>query len=175
MTVTYRDATPEDAKILAELGRATFTETFGHLYSAENLAAFLETHSPERWRGELSDPAYAVRLAEEEGQAAAYAKLGPPSLPFETKRPAIELRQFYVLKPWHGAGIAREMMAWTIAAAKARKAEELYLSVFTDNYRARRFYDRYGFEQVGIYHFMVGSHADEDLVMRLDLENVRAG
>jgi len=170
VTVTYRNARPEDAAVLAELGRATFTETFGHLYTPENLAVFLESHSEERWRDELSDPAFAVRLAEEDGRAAAYAKLAPPSLPFETERRAIELRQFYVLGPWHGLGISERLMDWALGEARRRGAEELYLSVFVDNHRARRFYARYGFEQVGTYDFMVGTHADLDLVMRLKLE-----
>jgi GNAT superfamily N-acetyltransferase len=173
MTVTYRNAAPADAERLAELGRATFVETFGHLYSPENLAAFLQSHDPGRWRAELSDPAFAVRLAEEDGRAAAYAKLAPPSLPFETDRRAIELRQFYVLSPWHGRGLSTALMQWALAEARRRGAEELYLSVFVDNHRARRFYARYGFEQVGTYDFMVGTHADLDLVMRLDLDRVR--
>ena len=46
---------------------------------------------------------------------------------------------------------------------------ELYLTVYVDNHRARRFYDRYGFERVGRYDFMVGSHADEDVIMRRSL------
>lgn len=167
--IAWRVARPDDAETLAALGRATFTETFGHLYTPENLAAFLETHSAERWRAELADPAFAVRLAEEEGRAVAYAKLGPPSLPFEVSGPTIELRQFYVLKPWHGRGVAREMMEWVLAEARARGARQLYLSVFTDNHRARRFYERYGFEAVGTYHFMVGTHADDDIILRLDL------
>ena len=29
-----------------------------------------------------------------------------------------------------------------------------------------RFYDRYGFEAEGRYDFMVGNHADEDIIMR---------
>jgi RimJ/RimL family protein N-acetyltransferase len=33
------------------------------------------------------------------------------------------------------------------------------------NERARRFYDRYGFEAVGRYDFMVGNQADEDIIM----------
>lgn len=173
MTLRGRNAGPDDAPVLARLGRATFTETFGHLYAPEDLAAFLENHSENRWRGELTDPAFAVRLAEEEGRAAAYAKLGPLSLPFETKRPAIELRQFYVLKPWHGRGVASELMRWALAEARARGAEELYLSVFVDNHRARRFYARYGFEMIGTYHFMVGAQADDDLVMRLALGEAR--
>lgn len=173
MTLVYRNAGPGDAATVATLGRATFIETFGHLYSPENLAAFLENHSEERWASELADPRFSVRLAEEDGIAAGYAKIAPPLLPFETARPATELRQFYVLGPWHGRGVSGALMEWALAEAGRRGAEELYLSVFVDNHRARRFYARYGFEQVGTYDFMVGTHADLDLVMRLDLKDVR--
>src|SRR5688572_19363533 len=108
--VTFRDATPADAPLMAALGPRTFTETFGHLYTPENLAAFLANHSEANWQGELDDPRYAVRIAEQGGEAAGYAKLGPPSLPFETRAPAIELRQFYVREPWQGRGVAAELM-----------------------------------------------------------------
>ncbi|MBX9881444.1 MAG: GNAT family N-acetyltransferase [Sphingomonas sp.] len=164
-----RLAQPDDAEALSTLGKETFVETFGHLYTPENLAAFLENHAPERWAEQLADPAYAIRVAEAEGRPIAYAKLGPPSLPFTPQGHPIELRQLYVLKPWHGCGLAARLMEWTIAEARARGADELYLSVFTDNHRARRFYERYGFEFVRTYAFMVGSHADEDHIMRLAL------
>ena len=169
MSVTFRNAGARDAGTLAELGVRTFTETFGHLYTPENLAAFLVNHSEEKWQIELSDPAFAVRLGEADGQAVAYAKLGPPSLPFEPQGTPIELRQFYILKPWHGTGAAEELMQWVLGEAERRGADELYLSVFVDNHRARRFYERYGFEPVGRYDFMVGTHADEDIVMRKPL------
>jgi hypothetical protein len=32
-----------------------------------------------------------------------------------------------------------------------------------------RFYERRGFAAVGRYDFMVGNHADEDIIMRLQL------
>ena len=60
-------------------------------------------------------------------------------------------------------------MDWAIATARARGAQDLFLSVYVDNHRARRFYERYGFERVGRYQFMVGAHADEDDLMRLAL------
>ena len=110
-----------------------------------------------------------MRLGFVDGVNAAYAKLGPPKLPFEAKGPTIELKQFYVLKPWHGAGLAAQMMAWVLAEAKRRGASAIHLSVFTENVRAQRFYARYGFVEVGRYAFMVGSHADEDIIMRLAL------
>jgi GNAT superfamily N-acetyltransferase len=167
--ITYRDATASDVSLLSSLGARTFAETFGHLYRPEDLAIFLLNHSAEKWAGELADPDYVVRLAEVDGEAVGYAKLGPPSLPFEPRGPSIELRQFYLLGPWQGRGIAQELMRWVLEKARARGAEDLYLSVFVDNHRARRFYARYGFEYVCNYAFMVGSHADEDHVMRLAL------
>ena len=167
--IAWRTADAADAAIVAELGRRSFTETFGHLYTPENLAAFLRNHSDANWREELADSRFAVRLGEADGEAVAYAKLGPPSLPFEVKGPTIELRQFYVLQPWQGAGVAGDLMAWVLEEARRRSAEEMYLSVFVDNGRARRFYERYGFEYVGRYAFMVGTHADDDLMMRLRL------
>ncbi len=38
-----------------------------------------------------------------------------------------------------------------------------------DMQRARRFYERWGFIAEGRYAFMVGNHADEDVVMRRPL------
>ena len=168
--VAHRDAEPADAALLAEIGRRTFAETFGHLYSSENLAAFLANHNEANWRSEVEDPAYSVRIVEADGEPVAYAKIGPPSLPFDPRGPSVELRQIYVLEPWQGRGIAQELLAWAIAEAKRRGACDLYLSVFVDNHRARRFYERYGFTFVGTYAFMVGDHEDEDHVLRLALD-----
>jgi len=166
----FRDASPADTAALAALGRATFIETFGHLYDPEDLAAFLPTHSEEAWREQLESPDFAVRVAEDGGALVGYAKLGPKSLPYETAAPALELRQIYVLKPWHGAGIAQALMEWVLAEARRRGAHELYLSVYVDNHRARRFYERYGFRFAAPYKFMVGKQADEDQIFRLVLE-----
>jgi ribosomal protein S18 acetylase RimI-like enzyme len=167
--ITYRNAAPADAPLLSRIGAETFSETFGHLYTPENLAAFLLNHSVENWTTELTDPRFTVRLAEQDGEPAGFAKLGPPSLPFEVTGPTAELRQLYVLKPWQGAGVAQALMDWAMDESRARGAEQLFLSVFVDNHRAQRFYARYGFEAVGTYAFMVGSHADEDIIMRASL------
>ena len=169
MSVDYRMATAADAEALAELGARTFTDTFGHLYQPDDLAIFLQNHLPENWQKELSDPAFEVRVAEQEGQPVGYAKLGPPHLPFEPRGEAAELRQLYVIEEVKGQGVAQALMEWVIERARDRRADHLYLSVFIDNHRARRFYEKYGFEPEGTYAFMVGSHADEDIVMRLKL------
>ncbi len=168
--ITYRDGVPADAEVITEVANGTFTETFAHLYSSANLTRFLSERTPAIHGQELADPAFAVRFAERDGIVIGFAKLGPPALPFPpTGRPAIELRQLYVYRPHHGAGIAQALMQWAIGTARRRGVLELYLSVFTENPRARAFYARYGFVEVGAYHYMVGDHADADIILRLDL------
>lgn len=170
MSVSYRDGGPDDSAILADLHRRSFVETFGHLYRERDLAAFLERLNEAGWREELTDGRHRVRLAEAGGEAVGFAKLGPTTLPVEPRAAALELRQLYVLGPWQGAGIARTLMEWLLGEARRRGAEQLYLSVWTQNHRAKRFYAGYGFEYVGPYAFMVGEQADEDEIMRLELK-----
>lgn len=169
MTATLRSAGIADAPAIDALMRTCFTATFGHLYDPADLAAFLDGLTPERWRAEIDDPAFAFLLAEADGVPVGFAKLGPPSLPVEPAGPMIELRQLYIVGDQHGSGLAQRMMDWVIATARARGAGELFLSVYVDNHRARRFYERYGFTRVGRYTFMVGNHPDDDDLMRLAL------
>jgi ribosomal protein S18 acetylase RimI-like enzyme len=166
MTVAYRDATRADAAALDRIFGTVFCDTFAHLYSAENLDAFLSSFGSADWEEQLDDPAFACRIAEADGEAVGYVKLGPLKLPVEEDGPALLLDQLYILKPYHGVGIAHALMDWTLEEARRRGATRLHLTVYVDNHRARRFYDRYGFEAVGRYDFMVGSHADEDIIMR---------
>jgi diamine N-acetyltransferase len=169
MTITYRGATIADAATLDRIFDTSFRDTFAHLYRGEDLEAFLSGFGIADWEAELRDPAYAFRIGEVDGEPVGYVKLGPLKLPVETDRPALLLDQLYILKEHHGAGIAHSLIDWALEQARGRGAEELYLTVFIDNHRARRFYDRYGFEAVGRYDFMVGNHADEDVIMRKSL------
>lgn len=161
-----RDATAADLPAIDRVFRQSFCDTFAHLYGAEDLAAFLTKFTPQAWAEEFDDPAYAFHVAEVDGAVVGYVKLGPLVLPVEAAPSAMELRQIYLLKAHHGVGIASALMDWALAEASRRARSELYLTVFTENERARRVYERYGFEPVGRYAFMVGNHADEDIIMR---------
>lgn len=165
----YRDAAADDAPVVDGLFRTSFVETFGHLYRPEDLSAFLAQFTPEAWRRELDDPEFQFRLAFEGGEPAGYAKLAPVGLPVEPGAAALELRQLYLPSRFHGLGIARALMEWVVTQAKGRGAEELYLSVWSENWRAKTFYRRYGFVFVKPYAFMVGTQADEDEIWRARL------
>ena len=167
--VSFRPARREDLPAIGALFERSFCDTFAHLYDPADLAIFLAKFTPEAWAEEFDDPGHAFLVAEADGAIIGYVKVGPLSVPVTPERPAIELRQIYFDHAWLGRGLSRPLMDWAIAEARRRGAEELYLTVFTDNHRARALYRRYGFVDVGPYAFMVGNHADEDIIMRLDL------
>ena len=167
--MNHRNATVADLPAIDRVFRRSFCDTFAHLYRPEDLAAFIAQFTPEAWAEEFADPHYRFRVAEVAGEVVGYVKLGPSALPVETTKRAIELRQIYVLNEHHGSGLAKALSEWAIDEARGQGFEELYLTVYVDNHRARRFYDRYGFEPVGRYDFMVGEHADEDIIMRKTL------
>jgi diamine N-acetyltransferase len=169
MNLTYRRGEVADAGAVDHVFRSSFIDTFAHLYRPEDLEAFLAKFTLEAWQRELGDERFVFRMAEADGRPIGFAKLGPPDLPIEASGPWVELRQLYVLNEWRGAGAARELMDWALEEAKSRGANDLYLTVYTDNHRARRFYQKYGFEEIGPYAFMVGEQADEDIIMRKPL------
>jgi len=169
MTIAYRTASSDDGAQLHELFTRVFCDTFAHLYRAEDLDAFLAGFSVEGWQVQLRDPAFSFRLAESGGKAIGFAKVGPLALPIEADEGSVMLYQLYVDGTFHGAGIGNVLMDWVVEEARRRDAPALYLTVFTDNRRARRFYERYGFEPAGRYEFMVGSQADEDVIMKKEL------
>lgn len=172
MPVTYRAAQPADAAALADVGRASFCETFAHLYAAHDLEAFLAAHYTEAALGrELADPQRRFQLAEDDGRLVGFCKIGHEvSLPVDLgARRGLELKQLYLLRSHLGTGIAQVLMAWALEQAKAAGADDVVLSVYCDNVRAQRFYQRYGFRHVGDFFFMVGNHRDPEHLYRLML------
>jgi ribosomal protein S18 acetylase RimI-like enzyme len=165
-------ATPThaDADALDAMARASWSDTFAHLYVPEDLNAYLASaYGPDgALRRDLADPAIAWQVAREGDAILGYAKMSPPWLEQADPNDA-QLSQLYVATSQHGRGVAQALMDWTLATARAQGAPAMLLTVFEKNDRAIAFYAKYGFVHVGDYDFPVGKQIDRDLVMRLAL------
>jgi ribosomal protein S18 acetylase RimI-like enzyme len=167
--IQYRAPRVEEAAALATLGRDSFVETFGHLYTPEDLNAFLaDTYAPDVVAAQIASPRYIFRVAQENGKLVGYCKLGlDVSLDYDPEgRRVVELKQLYLMATHQGVGVAQQLMDWSIAEAEAHDADEMILSVWAENTRAQRFYHRYGFEWIADTYFMVGSHRDDEFLYR---------
>ena len=169
--LTFRDARENDAVDVADIGRETFIETFGHLYPPQDLKTYLDdAFAIETIRAEILDPQVEVRIAFAGRRIVAYTKIGPCKLPIDTgPDPALELHRIYVYRARQGVGVGRILLNWAIERARQRGAAQLLLGVFSKNERAIAVYQNRGFTKVGEYKFPVGETLDDEIIMRLDL------
>lgn len=165
--MVIRHAQPEDAAALSAFGRRVFHDTFASDNNPADLAAYLDSaYTEPRQLAEILDPAIVTLMLDLEGTLAAFAQLRSAAKGdgVAGERP-VELWRFYVDPAWHGKGVARRFMSAVEEAARARGADTLWLGVWEKNVRARAFYGKCGFADVGSHIFVVGTDPQRDLVM----------
>ncbi len=170
-TVHIRAAAPSDAATLAALGERTFRDTFGAYNTPENMDAFISSHYREDLQAaELADPRHLYLLAEVSGTPAGFALLG--NRPLEKGVPGqrpLMLTRLYVDQPFLGAKVGAALMARCMDEARSRGHDVLWLGVWEHNPRAKAFYARWGFVEVGEMIFLLGSDRQRDQVLALRL------
>jgi len=164
MTITIRRGSPPDAADLAELGTRTFRETFSPYTPPADMALHLSrAYGTEKQGEELADPAVVTLLAEVDGRLAGFAQLRAGATPdCVTGESPIELWRLYVDRPWHGRRVASALMEEVEREARERGARTLWLGVWEGNERAKAFYRKYGFTDVGSHVFLLGSDVQRD-------------
>lgn len=170
MSVEIRRAGPEDAQALSRIACRTFTETFGHMYPAEDLEDFLRTsYSIEECGRTLVDPRYAVWLVESDGEAVGHAMAGPCGLPHADVKPGDgELKRLYLAKEAQNGGWGGRLCQAALDWLERDGPRRIWISVFSENHGAQRFYARLGFAKVAEYEFIVGRQRDHEFMFRRD-------
>lgn len=164
---SIRLAVAADAARLAEFGARTFEDAFGTDNIPENMSLYLaRTYGVAHQTAELDDPAMSTIVAESGGRLAGFAQLRVGPAPESVTGGApIELLRFYVDRPWHGRGLALALMAAVDREAARRGAAVVWLSVWERNERAKAFYRKCGFADVGSKVFVLGTDRQRDRVM----------
>ena len=156
-----------DAPVVADLARRTFHDTFAATNDQADMALHLaQAYGVEQQTRELNDPRITTLLVENGGTAIAYAQVRNDHVPDCVTDPgAIELWRFYVDREWHGRGVAGPLMERVTAVSRERGAQTLWLGVWERNDRARAFYAKCGFVDVGKHIFLFGTDPQTDLVL----------
>ncbi len=165
--LTLRPATPADIPALSRLAIDSFNAKFAELYSAQDLATFLaESLEEGPIAAELANPDRVYQLAEADGVLMGYCKISLTcGFPQHARgHRVMELKQLYAAAGATGMGIGKALMDWAMAQFAARGADEVQLSVYSENEGAHRFYQRYGFEKVADITFKVGEQYDPEFL-----------
>ena len=153
--------------MLADLARATFYDTFADSNDADDMALHLKrAYGVPQQEAELANPDMTTLLVEQDGAAIAYAQIRNDHVPDCVTSPApVELWRFYVRREWQGKGVAAALMERVKIEARQRGARTLWLGVWEKNHRARAFYVKSGFTDVGEHIFLFGTDPQTDRVM----------
>lgn len=164
-----RPAEPADAALLSELGALTFIEAYEHLCQRSDLDAYIALHyDPERLYGELGTSHIFTWLAHCEGQAVGFLQLADVAAPLDIRgRRPLKLWRLYLRKDTWGQSLGRRFMELALRVAEQRGHDSLWLSVWEKNPRAMRFYERWGFEDVGWEIFPTGEERSIDRLLEL--------
>ena len=166
MEITIRRILIAEAPALSKMAKQTFYDTFTGTCTEEDMQAFLEQYyNLEQIKKELSNQDDYCFFAEINGEPVGYIRFMEDSSNFAevNKWKSLELKRLYILKEYHGKGIAQKLMEFIISFAEEYQYELVWLGVWEYNFRAQKFYSKYGFINSGYTHdFPIGSTPQTD-------------
>ncbi len=164
-----RVAAAVDAETLADMGWQAFDEAFGNdpRNHPDDMKLYRDEYfSVMRIEADLVDPKIRYVIAELTGEIAGYAKIE-----FDSREECvshgktIELCRLYALNEFIGKGIGRALMLCFLEIAGGERCEIAWLGVWEFNYRAQKFYGKFGFEKVGEHIFQLGNDPQIDWIL----------
>ena len=155
MEITIRRVIKEDAAVFSALSKKTFYDTFTGTCTEQDMDELLE----EYFNIPLIETQLEVEddyfyFAEYEGTPIGLVRFKEDYEEFEAIRQwkSLELKRLYVLKEYHGMGVAQQLMDFVLDYAYSNQFEVVWLGVWEFNFRAQKFYDKNGFTFTGHSH-----------------------
>lgn len=165
--IEIKKAKKSDIKILARLGRLTWTESHGHyINNKNNLSKYLDANfSVSKTKEHMDDPNQLFYIMYVDDLPIGYAKL---ILNAEQEHVASQnncrLERIFILNDFIPLKIGRRLLTYAEEQAKALQLDTMWLSVYIKNNRAIRFYEKNEFKNVGALSFMVNGKSYENIV-----------
>jgi ribosomal protein S18 acetylase RimI-like enzyme len=168
MALVIREATIEDARLIANISHQTFYETFAEHNSKEDMDKFLnQQFTKGKLIMEVGARGNIFLLAYDDTNVAGYVKLRdervPPSMGNVN---ALEVARLYAMPQQIGKGVGSLLMQSGIDIARQRDKEWLWLGVWEKNQRAIDFYTKWGFEKFDETDFLLGDDLQRDWLMK---------
>lgn len=148
MAITIRRLAAEEAATLAGFAETCFRESFGYLFPEEALENVCAKAFAAPLIATLIEQ--GAWIADSPSGWLGYVAMGLNPCPVHgLGEPHVELTRLYVSAPWHGQGVANELMKAFLDEARGRGFKAVWLEAFEGNPRALGFYARWGFRDLG--------------------------
>lgn len=159
--------------LLTRIGSETFTETFAQSNNPEDFQQYLDNSFNEKQiEKELNEAGSIYLLAYYDHELAGYARLRESTEVQEkfASQKTIELQRIYSYQKFIGKGVGKALLNYCINKAREKGYNVLWLGVWEHNHHALQFYKHFGFEEFDSHVFMMGTDAQTDILMKLQLK-----
>lgn len=160
---------PYELAELLYVAKQTYFETF---FDAFNDPDGFYTYTsalfaPDKLASELSHPDIVFYFARWQGNIAGYIKVNfnAAQSNFKTDQCA-EIEHLYILAEYHEKHIGKSLLNRAIEIARNQNLNYVWLSVWENNHKAIRFYERNGFATFDVHHYEIDGDAQRDLLMK---------
>ena len=169
--IRIRKAKIEEVAAVRELAIEVYTDTFAEHNTPENLEAFFkDSYELEKFREEFYEPDSVLYVALDDLKIIGFLRLRKcAEVDKYLGTNHIELHRLYIHRDYHGSAVSKMFMEEALAYAKACKHEWIWLGVWEKNFRAQKFYTKWGFEQFGEHVFQMGDDPQIDWLLKKKL------
>ena len=166
--VTLRLTAPEDVSALQRIAIDTQVDTFGSFNTEANMKAYLDqAYDQGNLLRELTESGAFNYLAFVGEKLAGFMRLRlSDEVVHLLGQNTIELQRLYVDKGFQGLGVGAAMMKQALEIAKAGRYNWIWLGVWERNFKAQKFYAKWGFERFSEHIFQMGDDPQTDWLLR---------
>lgn len=171
--IFIREVKKSDLKLLQEIGRQTFKETFEHENTESDMEEYLRTSfHDDKLISELTNPGSKFYFATISEKVIAYLKINTGQAQTEKVfTNGLEIERIYVLSEYQGKKVGQLLYNKAIEIAKSGNYDIVWLGVWEHNQKALNFYKKNGFEPFDQHIFKLGEDEQIDILMKLELNN----
>lgn len=169
--IKLRKAKIEEVPAVRELAIEVYTDTFAEHNTPENLHAFFkDSYSAEKFNSEFHEPKSALFIALDDLKIVGFLRLRQSNeVDKYLGNNHIELHRLYVHRDYHGSSVAKMFMEEAMKYAREKKHEWIWLGVWEKNFRAQKFYGKWGFEKFSEHIFQMGDDPQIDWLLKKKL------
>lgn len=167
MTINVKKCTLEDSRQLQEISCETFSETFKHQNSPENMNTYLErAFNLKQLEKELSNISSQFFFVYFNNEVAGYLKVNTNDAQSEEMGDeSLEIERIYLKKKFQKHGIGKYLLNKAMEIAMERNKKKIWLGVWEKNENTIDFYKKMGFVQTGAHSFYMGDEEQMDFIM----------
>jgi len=169
--IRIRKAKIEEVPAVRELAIEVYNDTFAEHNTPENLEAFFkDTYDLEKFNKEFYEADAVLYVALDDLKIIGFLRLRKSNEVDEyLGTNHLELQRLYIHSDYHGSAVSKMFMEEALAYAKKKKYEWIWLGVWEKNFRAQKFYSKWGFERFSEHIFQMGDDPQTDWLMKKKL------